>query len=91
MKTHKFEPYFTGEPLVKVEYSYNDTHIFEQMGDVLLSAEITAEQLSHLNSLHSTEQIAAAYVFANAYGPKRDDDVRDRDYEPDFPDDDSDS
>lgn len=74
MKTHKFEPYFTGKPLVKVQYSYNDTHIFEQMGEAVLSAEITEEQLSHLNSLHSTEQMAAAHIFSEAYGPKRDED-----------------
>lgn len=74
MKTHKFEPYFTGKPLVKVQYWYNDTHIFKQVGKAVLSAEITAEQLSNLDSLYSNEQMAAAQIFGDAYGPKRDDD-----------------
>lgn len=80
MKTHKFVPYFTGEPLVRAEYSYNDTHIYQSMGDEVLSAEINEEQLSHLNSLHADNQITAAHIFADAYGPARPTpEVRDRD------------
>ena len=80
MKTHKFVPYFTGEPLVRVEYSYNDTHMYQSMGDEVLSAEITEEQHSHLNSLAADDQITAAHVFADAHGPaRRAPEVRDRD------------
>ena len=80
MKTHKFVPYFTGAPLVRVEYSYNDTHMYQNMGDEVLSAEITEEQLSHLNSLHADDQMTAARIFSDAYGPMRTtSDVRDRD------------
>lgn len=51
MEIHKFVPYFTGQPLLSVEYSYNDTRMYQRMGDAVLSAEINEEQLSHLNSL----------------------------------------
>lgn len=71
MKTRKFVPYFTSEPLVRVEYSYNDTHMYQSMGDEVLSAEINEEQLSHLNSLHANDQMTAAHIFADAYGPLR--------------------
>lgn len=71
MKTYKFVPYFTGEPLVRVEYSYNDTHMYQSLGDEVLSAEINEEQLSHLNSLHANDQMTAAQIFADAYGPMR--------------------
>lgn len=80
MKTHKFVPYFTGEPLVRVEYSYTDMHIFQSIGDEVLSAEITEEQHSHLNSLAADDQITAAHIFADAHGPTRPTpEVRDRD------------
>lgn len=80
MKTHKFVPYFTGEPLVRVEYSYTDMHMFQSIGDEVLSAEITEEQHSHLNSLAADDQITAAHIFADAHGPTRPTpEVRDRD------------
>lgn len=55
--------------LVRVEYSYNDTHMYQSMGDEILSAEINDEQLSHLNSLHANDQMTTAHIFADAYGP----------------------
>lgn len=64
MKTYKFELYFTGEPLVRVEYSYNETTMFCRMGDDLASVPINAEQLFELNSLHANEQMRAAAIFA---------------------------
>lgn len=71
MKTYKFEPYFTGAPLVRVEFSYNETTMFRKLGAEVASAEITDEQLSELNSLHVNEQMRAASVFGDAYGPDR--------------------
>lgn len=71
MKTYKFEPYFTGEPLVRVEFSYNDTMMFRNVGGDVASAEITEEQLSELNGLHPNEQMRAALIFGKAYGPER--------------------
>ena len=71
MKTYKFEPYFTGAPLVRVEFSYNETTMFRKLGAEVASAEITDEQLSELNSLHANEQMLAAFVFGDAYGPDR--------------------
>lgn len=65
MKTYKFQPYFTGKPLVRIEYSYNETTMFCRMGDDLASAPINAEQLSELNSLHVNEQMRAATIFAS--------------------------
>lgn len=82
-KTQKFVPYFTGEPLVRVEYSYTDMHMFQSIGGEVLSAEITEEQLVYLNSLHVNDQMAA-HIFSDAYGPMRPPpEVRDldRDYE----------
>jgi hypothetical protein len=67
MKTYEFEPYFTGSPLVRVEFSYNETTMFRKMGNERLAAPITAAQLSELNSLHADEQIRAAFVFHEAY------------------------
>lgn len=72
MKIYKFEPYFTGEPLVRVEFSYNETTIFHDIGGTVTSAPITAEQLSALDGLHPNEQMRAASIFAKAYGPQRD-------------------
>lgn len=69
MKTYKFVPYFTGQPLVRVEYSYNETHMFQSIGKAVLSTEITEEQLSHLNSLAPDNQMIAALIFADASGP----------------------
>lgn len=60
MKTYRFEPYFTGAPLVRVEFSYNETMMFRNVGGEAASAEITAEQLSALNGLHPNEQMRAA-------------------------------
>ena len=71
MKTYKFEPYFTGAPLVRVEFSYNETTMFRKLGAEVASAKITDEQLSELNSLHANEQKRAASVFGDAYGPDR--------------------
>ena len=70
MKTYKFEPYFTGEPLVRVEYSYNETTMFRNVGSAVESAEITEEQLSQLNHLHPNEQMRAALIFAEADVPE---------------------
>jgi hypothetical protein len=70
METYKFEPYFTGEPLVRVEYSYNETTMFRNVNGAVKSAEITEEQLSQLNRLHPDQQIRAASIFAEAYGPE---------------------
>ena len=63
MKTYKFQPYFTGSPLVRVEFCYNDMTMFCRLGDDLTSASIT--QLSELNSLHPNEQMRAAAIFAD--------------------------
>jgi hypothetical protein len=71
MKTYKFEPYFTGAPLVLVEFSYNETTMFRNIGGTLASAEITEEQLSDLNRLHPNEQMRAAFIFGEAHGPER--------------------
>ena len=71
MKTYKFEPYFTGEPLIRVEFAYNETTMFRNVGGVVASADITEEQLSVLNRLHQDEQMRAASIFAEAYGPGR--------------------
>ena len=71
MKTYKFEPYFTGAPLVRVEFSYNETTMFRKLGEELAFSDITEEQLSDLNSLHADEQMRAASVFGDAYGPER--------------------
>ncbi|MBK4733031.1 hypothetical protein [Noviherbaspirillum pedocola] len=65
MKTYKFQPYFTGKPLVRVEYSYNETTMFCRMGDHLTSVSINPEQLSELNSLNANEQMRAAAIFAS--------------------------
>lgn len=69
MKTYKFVPYFTGQPLERVEYSYDETHMFQTIGDTVLSAKITEEQLSHLNSLAPDNQMMAALIFADASRP----------------------
>jgi hypothetical protein len=45
--------------------------MFQSIGDAVLSAEITEEQLSHLNSLAADNQMMAARTFADAYGPAR--------------------
>lgn len=71
MKTYRFEPYFTGAPLVRVEFSYNETMMFRNVGGEVASAEITVEQLSELNGLHPNEQMHAASIFEEAYGPER--------------------
>ncbi len=71
MKTYKFEPYFTGAPLVYVEFSYNETTMFRKSGTEVATAEITDEQLFELNSLHADEQMRAASVFGDAYGAER--------------------
>ena len=66
MKTYRFEPYFSGSPLSKFEYSYNETTMFETMDGVARSAAITPDQFSYLNSLHANEQMAAAHAFSQA-------------------------
>jgi hypothetical protein len=66
MKTYKFEPYFAGAPLVRAEFSYNETTMFRRLGVEIVSAEITEEQLSQLNSLHADEQMLAASIFGDA-------------------------
>jgi hypothetical protein len=66
MKTSKFQPYFTGKPLVRIEYSYNETTMFCRIGGDLTSTPINAEQLSELNSLHANEQMRAAAIFASS-------------------------
>lgn len=72
MKTYKFEAYFTGDPLVRVEFSYNETTMCHDVGGTVTSAPITDEQLSALNRLHPNEQMRAASIFAEAYGPQLD-------------------
>lgn len=72
MKTYKFEPYFTGAPLVRVEFSYNETTMFRNVGGAVASAQITEEQLSELNRLHPNEQMRAALIFGEAYGSEHD-------------------
>lgn len=72
MKIYKFETYFTGEPLVHVEFSYNETTMYRDIGGTVTSATITEEQLSALNNLHFNEQMRAASIFAEAYGPQPD-------------------
>ena len=72
MKIYKFEPYFTGEPLVRVEFSYNETTMFHDIGGVVTSTPITEEQLSALDRLHPNEQMRAALIFDEAYGPQLD-------------------
>ncbi len=72
MKIYKFEDYFTGEPLVRVEFSYNETTMFRDIGGTVTSASITDEQLSALNRLHPNERMRAASIFAEAYGPQLD-------------------
>ena len=71
MKAYKFEPYFTGAPLVGVAFFYNETTMFRNGGGVVASADITEEQLSALNGLHPNEQMRAASIFGDAYGPER--------------------
>lgn len=56
MKTYKFEPYFTGAPLVRVEFSYNETTMFRNVGGVVASVDITEEQLSELNRCIQTNK-----------------------------------
>ena len=71
MKAYKFEPYFTGAPLVRAEFSYNETTMFRNVGGAVDSAQITEEQLSELNRMHPNEQMRAASIFGEAYGPER--------------------
>lgn len=70
---HQKQPisYFTGAPLVRVEFSYNETMMFPNVGGEVASAEITEEQLSALNGLHPNEQMHAASIFGKGYGPER--------------------
>jgi len=58
-------------PLVRVEYSYNETHMYQSIGDEVLSAAIYEEQHSHLNSLAANDQMTTSRIFADAYGPMR--------------------
>lgn len=62
-----------GEPLVRIEFSYNETTMFKDIDGEVISVSITEEQLSQLNNLYSTDQMRAASIFGEADGPEYDD------------------
>ena len=66
-KVHKFEPYFSGSPSSKFEFSYNSSTMFRAIDGIVTSINITVDQLSELNALHANEVIAAAYVFDETF------------------------
>lgn len=66
MKTYKFEAYFTGDPLVRVEFSYNETTMFHDVGGRVTSAPITDEQLSALISATSQRTNARRLDFCRS-------------------------
>lgn len=73
MATYRFAKYFTGEPLVGIEYSYDqdaltmtEVRTYPDGTEKVTTAEITDEQRRTLDQLSYTDQMRAASVFAEA-------------------------
>jgi hypothetical protein len=64
VKRRKFEAYSTGSDTVTFSYTEGEkAKIFCKIGRDERSISITEDDVNYLNSLHSTEQMAAASVF----------------------------
>jgi hypothetical protein len=61
-----FVTYFSGKPLVRIEYAYNDTHMFCTRDGIEYAAEIDEVQNALLRRLSASDCIAAAQIFAGA-------------------------
>lgn len=66
-RVHKFIEYFSGDPLSKIQYSYDSTRMYEAIDGVVTSINITEDELSHLNSLHADEVILASHIFCGVF------------------------
>lgn len=65
-KRHRFMEYGTGEPIVNMEFSYDNEYIYKKCGRLTERAELTPSLLEYLNKLSYSDVMDAAHIFSEA-------------------------